>query len=110
MTDPTTNTATQDKPADETFGWTADAGETADDARKSTSDTVASIFGSLRDALDDLAERASPTVREVGARTAEIAALAADKAGPAVKKAGEVASEASGKLAVKSRDWAADAQ
>jgi hypothetical protein len=108
MTEPTPSTATADKPADETFGWTADAGASPDPARKSTSDTVSSLFGTLRDALDDLAERATPTVREVSARTAEIAALAADKAGPAVKKAGDIASDASGKLAVKSRDWAAE--
>ena len=100
--------AADHKPADETFGWTADAGAGQGAPKKSTSDTVSSLFGSLRDALDDFAERASPTVREVSARTAEIAALAADKAGPAVRKAGEVASDASGKLAVRSRDWAAE--
>jgi hypothetical protein len=108
MTDPTPSTATKDKPADETFGWTADAGKDPDPSRKTTTDTVSNLLGSLRDALDDLAERASPTVREVSARTAEIAAIAADKAGPAVKKAGDVASDASGKLAVRSRDWAAE--
>lgn len=108
MTEPTPSTATKDKPADETFGWTADAGKDPDPSHKTTSDTVSNLLGSLRDALDDLAERASPTVREVSARTAEIAALAADKAGPAVKKAGEVASDATGKLAVRSRDWAAE--
>ena len=53
-------------------------------------DTLNGILGSLRDAIDDLAERATPTVREVGAKAAELAALAADKAGPVVKKAGDV--------------------
>ena len=108
MTDQTPFTAPKDTPADETFGWTADAGETSEEARKSTTETVQSILGSLRDAFDDLAERATPTVREVGARTAEITALAAHKAAPMVRKAGDVASDASEKLAVKSRDWAAE--
>jgi hypothetical protein len=109
MTDPTpsTTTPTTDKPADHVEGAAA-AGPTADPTRKSNADAVSGIFASFRDALDDLAERATPTVREVGARTAEIAALAADKAAPAVKKAGDVASDASSKLAARSRDWAAE--
>lgn len=94
MTEPTPSTANTDKPADE--------------APKPTTDPVSSLLGSLRDAIDDLAERALPTVREVSARAAEMAAMAADKAGPAVKKAGQATSEASVKLAGRSRDWAAE--
>ena len=64
------------------------------------------ILESLREAVDDLAERATPAVREIGARAAEFAAMAADRAAPLAKRAGEATSEASGKLAEKSRSWA----
>jgi hypothetical protein len=37
-----------------------------------------------------------------------LAAVAADRAAPFAKRAGEVTSDASGKLATKSRIWAAD--
>ena len=57
------------------------------------------ILESLREAVDDLAERASPTVREFSARAAELAAVAADRAAPLAKRAGEATSDASGKLA-----------
>ena len=63
---------------------------------------------SVREAVDDLAERASPTVREFSARAAE---LAADRRGPrraAGPRAGDATADASGKLAAKSRSWAAD--
>ena len=58
--------------------------------------------------MDDLAERATPTVREFSARAAEFAAVAADRAAPFARRAGEVTSDASAKLATKSRIWAAD--
>ncbi len=106
MTEPTGSAPTADKPADEDLRRPSAADPVA---RGPTQDTVTpSIFASLRDALDDLAERASPTVREIGARAAEMTAIAADKAAPAVRKAGDIASDASGKLAVRSRDWAAE--
>ncbi len=40
------------------------------------------VLEQLRDAIDDLAERASPTVREYSARIAELAAFTADKTAP----------------------------
>ena len=74
----------------------------------SASTTATAILESLREAVDDLAERATPTVREFSARAAELAAVAADRAAPLARRAGEVTSDASGKLATKSRIWAAD--
>jgi hypothetical protein len=108
-------------PADETFSWTAEGdaaaraggGGTADEGAASSgapgaASTATAILEQLREAVDDLAERATPTVREFSARAAELAAVAADRAAPLARRAGEVTSEASGKLATRSRTWAAD--
>jgi hypothetical protein len=93
---------------------------TMDDDTKSTTEptngspeggakaTAENVLGSLREAVDDIAERAAPTVRELSARAAELTAAAAVKAAPLVKRAGEVTADASTKLAEKSRGWAAD--
>jgi hypothetical protein len=68
----------------------------------------ASVLGSFQDAVEDLTERAGPTVREFTARSAEVAAIAADKAGPFARRAGEVTADASIRLAERARAWAAD--
>lgn len=106
MTEPTTPPPPGEPTADETFSWTQppashDTGGSAGSAGTSLLDTV-------RDAVDELAERAAPSVREFSARAAELAAIAADKAAPLAKRAGEVTADASGKLATLSRSWAAD--
>ena len=120
MTDQPNN---PDEPTpDETFTWTgsdAPHGESADAGPESTSSasgsagaqagtTATAILEQIRVAVDDLADRASPTVREISARAAEITADAADKAAPYVRRAGDVTADASSKLASKSRTWAAD--
>ena len=114
------NPTTPDEPTpDETFTWATDdashadhtdagSGSTSGSAGASAGTTATAILESIRDAVDDLAERASPTVREFSARAAEFAADAADKAAPYVKRAGDATADASGKLASKSRSWAAD--
>jgi len=133
MTDPNRPDTDETTP-DETFTWTGDGAATghhADaagdgpaaagdpdakdpaDAKGTTGagtagSTATAILESIRDAVDDLAERASPTVREFSARAAELAAIAADRAAPFAKRAGDVTSDASGKIATKSRIWAAD--
>jgi hypothetical protein len=68
----------------------------------------ASVLESLRDAVEDLTERAGPTVRELTARSAEVAALAADRAGPFARQAGEVTADASIRLAERARAWATE--
>ena len=99
-----TNPIPPDEPkADETFTWTdgrrpatrrpTPAGRGGRGRRRGHG-----ILESVRDAVDDLAERAAPTVREFSARAAELAAIAADKAAPLAKRAGEATSDASGKL------------
>jgi len=105
-------------PADETFSWTSDrAGgasehdedqEAAGSATSGAAATATAVLEQLRVAIDDIAERATPTVREFSARAAEFAATAADRAAPFAQRAGEVTSEASSKLAERSRSWAAD--
>lgn len=103
-----TNATPADEPkADETFTWTSDPAAPPAD-RAAGSSTATSILDSVREAVDDLAERAGPTVRELSARAAELTAIAADKAAPFAKRAGEVTADASGKLAEKSREWASE--
>jgi hypothetical protein len=117
MTEPVNPNPTPDPregpAADESSTRTGEAGSApgANDDPKTgagPSTTATAILDSIRDAVDDLAERATPTVREISARAAELAAVAADRAAPLAKRAGEVTSEASGKLAERSRSWASD--
>lgn len=106
MTEPIT--PPPDRPeSDETFSWTQPTPDPHGGAG-SVGSTATSILDSVRGAVDELAERAAPSVREFSARAAELAAVAADRAAPLAKRAGEVTADASGKLATKSRIWAAD--
>ena len=125
MTEPLTPNPHDEPTPDETFTWTGDqaaegavahadtgstgsSGSTGSTGPTSAGNSATAILEQLRVAVDDLAERASPTVREFSARAAELVATAADKAAPLAKRAGEATSEASGKLAEKSRSWASD--
>ena len=93
MTDPLNPPTPNEPTPDETFTWTGDggsgAGDPADHAHASgdagstgqagatgaaAGATATAILESLREAVDDLAERATPTVREFSARAAELAA------------------------------------
>jgi len=106
MTESTTPPPPEEPTADETFTWTQPPASHG--ATGSAGAAATSILESVRDAVDELAERAAPSVRELSARAAELAAIAADKAAPLAKRAGEVTADASGKLATRSRSWAAD--
>jgi hypothetical protein len=128
MTEPLTPKPGDQASPDETFTWTGDDGHESHGTHDSAGATgsagstgssgsagsagsaggATAILDSLRDAVDDLAERATPAVREIGARAAELAAIAADRAAPFAKRAGEVTSDASGRLAEKSRTWASE--
>jgi hypothetical protein len=98
MTEPNETPGTHDMPPG------ADPG--GSDGPKPTGATA--FFESLRDAIDDLTVRATPAVREVSARAAELTAVAAAKAAPIARKAGDATSDASGRLAERSRIWAAE--
>jgi hypothetical protein len=106
MSESTNGTPADEPKADETFTWTNE--EPVDSAKASAGSTATSILDSVREVVDDLAERAAPTVRELSARAAELTAIAADKAAPFAKRAGEVTADASGKLASRSREWASE--
>ena len=93
-TNPAEPTTPADTQPDETFGWTAEdgapegansradagaAGSTGSSASGAAS-TATALLDQLREAVDELAERATPTVREFSARAADLAATAADRA------------------------------
>ena len=102
------NPSPADEPkADETFTWTTE-GTTGPETRSAGGSTATRLLESVREVVDDLAERAGPTVREISARAAELTAIAADRAAPFAKRAGEVTADASGKLASKTREWASE--
>ena len=107
MTESIDPTPTNEPKADETFTWTNEA-PPSDEAKTAGTSTPASILDSVRDLVDELTERAAPTVRELSARAAELTAIAADRAAPLAKRAGEVTADASATLASKSREWASD--
>ena len=115
MTEPSSQNPHGEPNADETFTWTGDAAPGGSGGTGKSTGTAGgpsaqatAILESLREAVDDLAERATPAVREISARAAELAATAADRAAPLAKRAGEATSEASGRLAEKSRSWASE--
>lgn len=107
MTKSTNPTPTDEPKADETFTWTSES-PSSDDPKRADGLTAAGILDSVRELVDELAERAAPTVRELSARAAELTAIAADRAAPLVKRAGEATADASGKLASRSREWASE--
>lgn len=107
MTETTNPTPADEPKADETFTWTNET-PSPEASKGAGAATAANILESVREVVDELAERAGPTVRELSARAAELTAIAADKAAPIAKRAGEVTADASGKLATKSREWASE--
>jgi hypothetical protein len=107
MADPTTPNPQDESKGDETFAWTQPS-PASRAAPGSAGATATTILDSVRDAVDEFAVRAAPSVREFSARAAEFAASAADRAAPFAKRAGEVTADASGRLATMSRSWAAD--
>jgi hypothetical protein len=108
MTDPMN--PTHDEPAEgpRDPGFDGDASKDPRDTARETAAKAGEVFEQIRDAVEDFAEKATPAVKEFSAKAAEIVAVAADKAAPIVQRAGEVTADASGKLAEKSRTFAAD--
>jgi hypothetical protein len=104
MTEPTSKYDPTSGPQYEDVGPDPDAASTG---RRGSVDAGA-ILEQIREVVDDLAERAGPTVKQVSAKAAEVIATAADRAAPLAQRAGEVTAEASGKLSEKSRTWASE--
>jgi hypothetical protein len=92
--------------ADETFGWTAEGGESA--GQSGAGATAEKMISQLQAMIDQIATQAAPVVRQVGAKAAELAAAAADRAGPIAHKAADATADASVKIAERSRELAAD--
>jgi hypothetical protein len=114
MTEPTTPNHDQPVEGSRSESYTKpDAGNLggstgASDTGSSAAAKATDVLETIREAVEDFAEKATPVVRQFSAKAAEVVATAADKAVPLAQKAGEVTADASGKLAVKSRSWAAD--
>lgn len=113
MTDPTTPNHDQPVEGSRSESYTGpDAGNLgssngAADTGNGAAAKATDVLETLRDAVEDFAEKAGPVVRQFSVKAADVVATAADKAAPLAHKAGEAAADASGKLAVKSRAWAA---
>ncbi len=118
MTDPTTPHHDQPvegsrsdaytRPDDGNLGGPDTGPAAADtDAGTGAAAKATDVLESIREAVEDFAEKATPVVRQFSVKAAEVVATAADKAVPLAHKAGEVTAEASGRLAEKSRAWAA---
>ena len=110
MTDPMTPNHDQPVEGSRSESYTApdDGNVGGSDPGTSAASKATDVLEQLREAVEDFAEKATPVVRQFSAKAAEVVASAADKAVPLAHKAGEVTADASGKLAVKSRSWAAD--
>lgn len=62
----------------------------------------------LQGMIDGIAEHAGPVLREVAAKAAELAAVAAENAGPALHRAADVTADVGQKVAVRSKEYAAE--
>ncbi len=66
------------------------------------------FVGQLQHMIDNLAHVATPVLREVAAKAAELAAKAGEAAGPIAHKAADVTGDVGHRVAMKSREVAAD--
>jgi hypothetical protein len=62
----------------------------------------------LQDMIEEAGKTAGPVLRDVAAKAAELAAVAAENAGPVAHKAADVTEHVGDRLAVRSKDLAAD--
>ena len=58
--------------------------------------------------IEEAGKTAGPVLRDVAAKAAELAAVAAENAGPVAHKAADVTEHVGDRLAVRSKDLAAD--
>ena len=65
-------------------------------------------IGQLQEMIDQAGRQAAPLLRDVAAKAAELAAVAAENAGPVAHKAANVTESVGGKVAARSKDFAAD--
>ncbi|MGD0248085.1 MAG: hypothetical protein ABSB75_03440 [Candidatus Limnocylindrales bacterium] len=62
----------------------------------------------LQEMIEEASKTAGPVLRDVAAKAAELAAVAAENAGPVAHKAADVTEHVGDRLAVRSKDLAAD--
>jgi len=113
MTDPTTPQHDQPVEGSRSESYTRPddgnlGGSSGTDPAAGASAKATDVIESIRVAVEDFAEKATPVVRQFSVKAADVVATAADKAVPLAHKAGDAAADASGKLAEKSRAWAAE--
>ena len=65
-------------------------------------------LGQLQEMIEEAGKTAGPVLRDVAAKAAELAAVAAENAGPVAHKAANVTEHVGDRLAVRSKDLAAD--
>jgi hypothetical protein len=65
-------------------------------------------LGQLQVMIEEAGKTAGPILRDVAAKAAELAAVAAENAGPVAHKAADVTEHVGDRLAVRSKDLAAD--
>jgi hypothetical protein len=65
-------------------------------------------LGQLQVMIEEAGKTAGPVLRDVAAKAAELAAVAAENAGPVAHKAANVTEHVGDRLAVRSKDLAAD--
>jgi len=95
---PSSESAAADAADDQESGWST--------APADPDSAGAKMISQLQSMIDSIATQAAPTARQIGIKAAELTAIAADRAGPIAHKAGDAAADVSGKLAVRSREWA----
>ncbi|MGD0019615.1 MAG: hypothetical protein ABSD62_10215 [Candidatus Limnocylindrales bacterium] len=66
------------------------------------------MIGQLQVMIDQAGKTAGPVLRDVAAKAAELAAVAAENAGPVAHKAADVTEHVGDRLAIRSKDLAAD--
>ena len=118
MTDPTTPQHDQPvegsrsdsytRPDDGNLGGPSGTYDTDTDTGAGAAAKATDVIESIREAVEEFAEKAAPVVRQFSVKAADAVATAADKAVPLAHRAGDVAADASGRLAEKSRAWAAE--
>ncbi len=79
-----------------------------DDRREQARVAAEKMVGQLQVMIEAAGKTAGPILRDVAAKAAELTAVAAQNAGPAAHKAAQVTEHVGDKLAVRSRDLAAD--
>jgi hypothetical protein len=85
-----------------------DQAGTGEDRREQARVAAEKMVGQLQVMIEAAGKTAGPILRDVAAKAAELTAVAAENAGPAAHKAAQVTEHVGDRLAVRSRELAAD--